>query len=370
MIIRLFSVPDEDQVLCISYDFKKYACSPKAITEFLLSNGSQYKIYWAFNKDVDVSLIDKRIYVVRKWSYAYLRALYTSKFIINNSRNKQYETMFIKKSGQKYIQTWHGSFALKKIEKDVSDQLGAKYVKQAMLDSRMCDIMPSNSRLYSDLIRKSFWYDGEILEKCMPRNDIYYNSAIQYDTNKKIREKYGFSNDTLVILYAPTFRNDKSPEFYKLNWDSIISSFQDKYSKNTEIFVRLHPNVSNIGGIDEITDHPHIHDVTQAPDIVDYLFVADYMISDYTSAMFDFALLGKPCFIYATDKDEYDRGFYWTFDQLPFPFAETEEQLVNNIKNFSISEYHKDLNNFKNNIWGVDEDGRGCERLYNWMLNN
>jgi CDP-glycerol glycerophosphotransferase len=113
--------------------------------------------------------------------------------------------------------------------------------------------------------------------------------------------------------------------------------------------------------------YPHVHNVTDAPDITEYLFAADAMISDYTSAMFDFAILRKPCFIYAIDKDKYDRGFYWRFDQLPFPFAESENQLIDNIKSFHMESYINTLNTFINEIWGLDEDGQACKRLYDWM---
>ena len=116
-----------------------------------------------------------------------------------------------------------------------------------------------------------------------------------------------------------------------------------------------------------MTTYAHVHNITSFPDITNFLIASDIMISDYTSAMFDFALQNKPCFIYAIDKEEYDRGFYVKLDNLPFMIADTENSLISNINNFNNNKYLADLKKFKDAYWGIDEDGEGCKRLYKWM---
>jgi len=368
MLIRLFVKVNDKQIFCWSYRFKKYACNPRFITEYLLENAPEYKIYWAFDKDFDTSSLDSRICVVRKYSLDYLYALYSSKFVFYNTRNIQFESMFIKKSSQLYIMTWHSSIRLKRIEKDAIKQLSNKYVEIAKRDSSMCDLMLSNSKLYSNQIKNSFWYKGEILEKCVPRNDIFYDKTIKTAFYRKVRESMGFSQKTKIVLYAPTFRNISNDlKFYKLNWDKLLPYFKKILGDSVEILVKLHPNMVDVDGINKILNYKHVHNITKVPDITEFLFAADLMISDYTSAMFDFVILRKPCFIYAIDKDEYDRGFYWTFEQLPFPFANSEEQLINNINCFNYDKYCLLLEKFQNEVWGLDEDGHACERLYDWM---
>lgn len=368
MFVRSVVKVNDKQIICWSYSFKKYACNPRFITEYLLDNAPEYKIYWAFDKKFDTSMLDSRIHIVRKYSLKYLYALYTSKFVFYNTRNNQFGSMFRKKASQKYIMTWHSSIRLKRIEKDAINQLGKKYEKIAKKDSSMCDLMLSNSQLYSNLIRNSFWYDGEILEKCVPRNDIFYNNKIIEKSYHDVRELMGFTQDTKIVLYAPTFRaQSRDLKYYSLNWSKILPYLQMALGGNVEVLVRLHPNMANIENISSITNYKHVHDVTKAPDITEFLFASDFMISDYTSAMFDSIILRKPCFIYAIDKDEYDRGFYWNFEQLPFPLAESEEQLISNIISFDFDKYNHSLDKFQNEIWGLDEDGHACERLYNWM---
>lgn len=371
LIVRPFVKINDKRIFCWSYSATKYACNPRALTEYILANKSdEYEIYWGFNKDVDTSKLDPRIHIVRKYSIKYLYALYSSKFVFYNSRNRIYDSMFIRKQGQKYIMTWHGPFALKKIEKDALEQLPSNYEDIALKDSKMCDLMLSNSKLFTNLIHSSFWYNGEILEKCSPRNDVFYNETIKAQSYVDVRKSLGLSLDCKIVLYAPTFRgNRKDLECYQVNWDKVIPCFERMLGGSVKVLLRLHPNMSAIKDLSQITNYDNVYDVTQASDITEYLFAADVMVSDYTSAMFDFAILRKPCFIYAVDKNEYDRGFYWELEQLPFPVAESEEQLINNISLFSTDSYNESLDRFINEIWGLDEDGQACERLYNWMQN-
>lgn len=368
-MVRPFVKINDKRIFCWSYSAKKYACNPRALTEYILaSKSNEYEIYWGFNKDVDTSMLDSRIHVVRRYSIKYLYALYSSKYVFYNSRNRIYDSMFIKKQGQKYIMTWHGPFALKKIEKDALEQLPSNYEHIAIKDSEMCDLMLSNSTLFTKLIYESFWYNGEILGKCSPRNDVFYNESIKAHSYINVRNSLGLSIDSKIVLYAPTFRgNRKDLECYQINWDKIIPYFEKMLGGNVKVLLRLHPNMSTIKDLSQITNYDNVYNVTQASDITEFLFAADVLISDYTSAMFDFAILRKPCFIYAVDKDEYDRGFYWELEQLPFSVAESEKQLIENISLFSADSYIESLDKFINEIWGLDEDGLACERLYNWM---
>lgn len=68
--------------------------------------------------------------------------------------------------------TWHSSMGIKKVEKD--GNLDAEYIEIAKSDSRMCDLILSGCKFRSNVIRSGFWYDGEILEKGTPRNDMLF----------------------------------------------------------------------------------------------------------------------------------------------------------------------------------------------------
>lgn len=368
LIIRPFVRVKMNRLFFWSYYFDKFACNPKALTEYILDkHPDEFEIYWAFDSKFDVSCLDKRINIVRYRTLKYYFALYSSRFVFSNLRNARYDTGFVKKSNQKYIMLWHGSFPLKKIEKDAEVQLGPVYVRRAKDDSRMCDLMLADSNWIISLIKQSFWYEGEILSSGLPRNDVFYDKQKIKDTYTKVRKHYGLAENTKLVLYAPTFRDDGSLHYYKLNWSKIIACLENKLNGNVTVFVRLHPNMSKIKGVETLINDPRVLNVTNAPDITELLLASDVIISDYTSAMFDFCRLGRPCFMYAIDSDTYNRGFYWKLEDLPFSLAKNENELLDNIKRFNIDSYKRKVTKFVKESWGLFEDGHACESLYNWI---
>ena len=81
-------------------------------------------------------------------------------------------------------------------------------------------------------------------------------------------------------------------------------------------------------------------------DINDLFLIADCLITDYSSVMFDFAILKKPMIFYAYDLVHYEnevRGFYFDYDSLPGPICKDETAFYNAIKTF-IQKPVKNLN--------------------------
>lgn len=368
MTIRPFVRVKPNRLFFWSYNFDKYACNPRALTEYLLENcPTEYDIYWAFDSSFDTSILDKRINVVRLRTIHYFISLYSSKFVFTNLRNARFDTGFVKKHSQKYIMLWHGSFPLKLIEKDAESQLDPVYVRRAIDDSNMCDLMIADSNWIESLIKKSFWYKGEILCSGIPRNDILYDKDKISNAYSSVRSKYGLPYNQKIVLYAPTFRDDQKLHYYKLNWSEIIPCFEDMLGGNVIVFIRLHPNMSKIKGVETLINDSRVINVTSAPDITEFLLAADAMISDYTSAMFDFCRLGRPCFMYAIDTECYNRGFYWEWKDLPFSLSKNESELKHNIQHFSMEEYRANVDLFVKNKWGLFENGSACRQIVDWL---
>lgn len=369
-VLRPFVKIKKNRIICWSYNFNKYACNPRAISEYLLKyHLGEFEIIWAFKDDKKITDIDNRIKIVKKNSIDYILALYSSHFVINNMRNDYADSYFIKKKSQKYIMTWHGSFSLKRIEKDVSEILGNKYIRRAKFDSKMCDIMLSSSKFHTKLFKRSFWYNGEIMEKGTPRCDCLFEN---HDSYKKILlKKLGIPLNKKIILYAPTFRSNYSLDSYKLKWNATLQILNNKFQNEFVVLIKLHPNfiMRGYNSINELIDDDNIIDLTLYPDIQDLLIISDILITDYSSAMYDFSLMGKPCFIYANDLDTYDRGFYFQIKELPYPSATNEQAFNDLIKGFNKLEYEKQIKTFFDKI-GNHETGIACESLYQWIKQN
>ena len=104
------------------------------------------------------------------------------------------------------------------------------------------------------------------------------------------------------------------------------------------------------------------------PDMQELLCACDLLITDYSSSMFDYALGGKPCVRWANDVESYigDRNFYFDYDEIPFPHAENNEDLIKLIEGFDTDKYNKDKDDFYNRLQFC-EDGHASERCAEWI---
>lgn len=368
LIIRCFTKVHKGRMMCWAYTFKQYSCNPRYLTEYLLENNTEFEIFWVFRGNVDTSGVDKRIKCVRYKSLQYYILVNTAEFFITNARTDPYRIYWHKRKGQKYVMLWHGGVALKRIEKDAEDQLSYSYMKKAKIDSKVCDLMVSGCRFQTSLLKEKFWYDGEILERGIPRNDVFFDKARHPEMKERICRKYGISPDSRIVLYAPTFRRNKSIEPYRIDWSRVVPELRKIYdTEKISILLRLHPNLIGKADASSLINDESVIDVTRYHDMQELLCVSDLLITDYSSSMFDITMLKKPCMLYATDIEKYNRGYYFDFAELPFPLARNEEELIGNIRTFDSAAYDESVESFFEKHIGLCEDGNASKAIAGWL---
>lgn len=368
LIIRCFTKVHKGRMMCWAYTFKQYSCNPRYLTEYLLENNTEFEIFWVFRGNVDTSGVDKRIKCVRYKSLQYYILVNTAEFFITNARTDPYRIYWHKRKGQKYVMLWHGGVALKRIEKDAEAQLSYSYLKKAKIDSKVCDLMVSGCRFQTSLLKEKFWYDGEILERGIPRNDVFFDKARHPEMKERICRKYGISPDSRIVLYAPTFRRDKSIEPYRIDWSRVVPELRKIYdTEKICVLLRLHPNLIGKADASSLINDESVIDVTRYHDMQELLCVSDLLITDYSSSMFDITMLKKPCMLYATDIEKYNRGYYFDFAELPFPLARNEEELIGNISTFDSAAYDESVESFFEKHIGLCEDGNASKAIAGWL---
>lgn len=346
LTLRIFPI-DQRKVLIMNYEGKGFGDNGKYIAMALHHISSDIKIYWITDF---AETLPEYVTAVKKHSVDRLYHTATAKVWIDNSRKLSY---IIKRKSQFYIQTWHGGIALKQVEKDAESHLDADYVCSAQKDSAMIDLMVSNSRFCTDMYRRAFWYDGEIMECGSPRVDILFSCSA--DQKKQIKEKLGFLAEDRIVLYAPTFRKDQGTSCYQLDFKRILKALS-RDGKAWKFAVRLHPNIS--GQADFLQYDSEIINATPYPDLYELMAVSDIVITDYSSLMFEAGFVKKPVFLFATDIEDYkqDRNFYFDLDELPYPIATNNADLIKQIENFSESEYEAKVEAFNHSL-GLKETG-------------
>lgn len=348
-------------VVFSSYYGRAVSDSPAAISEALHKKCPEADIVWLL-KDPENAMLPDGVRAVDINSKRRYTVLMEAKVWVDNCR----KGARIKRRGQYYMQTWHG-FALKRIEKDAEASLPPDYPEYAKRDSRQCDLIVSNSRFMTDIYRRSFWYDGEIAEYGSPRNDLFFTE--NNGLCESVFFKFGLERDRHFVLYAPTFRADKSLEPYRIDPEKLLCACEKRFGGKWTLAVRLHPNVDDKSEGLFNYDGERVIDATHYPDMAELMLAADMLITDYSSCMFDFALGKKPCFQFATDIEAYknDRNFYIPIDELPFALCRSNDGLKEAVESFDDEEYQKRLDEFFER-YGIIEDGKAAERCADWIM--
>ena len=340
-----------NKIILWSDNFKTFGCSPKYIALYLAEHfPGKYDIVWVLERDRPLPEgLPEGVRVVRYFSMEYLKEISTAKVIICNHRIGNYH-YFRKRPGQFYIQTWHSSLRLKKIEGD-APALGPDYEAYAKADSDKIDLLLSGCAFSTDIFRRAFWYDGEILESGTPRCDCFFadNQAVK----EKVYRFYGIEMDKKLALYAPTFRKDKTASVYGMDFARLGSALGDDWA----VGCRLHPNLNaDVSGEDCIS-------MSSYPDMQELLCACDLLITDYSSSMFDMVVAGKKCVLYVPDLENYmanERGLYFDIQALPFAKAPDMDTLCRCVSNFD--GYQDRCGAFLKEI-GSFEDGRAAQRV-------
>lgn len=357
----------KDKIVFNNFNGRGYGCNPKYIAKELLRQGSRYELVWLVSdKKVD---LPKGIRPVKIYTKQARIELATAGIIVSNVKNGPY---FEKKKRQYYIQTWHGDFALKYIEGETERSLSPEYLAMTKSDSQRIDLVLSGSVPFSNIVRSSFWYDGEILESGLPRNDIFFDK--DSDIPRQIRKQLDIPRQTKIVLYAPTFR-DNGASFPFPDFISITNLLEKLTDREWILVVRLHPNDQN--RTEEIVFSSKVKDGSPLSDMQELEKVADLLITDYSSIMYDFVLQNKPVILFTPDLDSYRtncRNLRPLYNELPFVRAVSHLELIEKMPILFSRVYQENVESFfKKKVISFD-DGlaakRVVERIHQVISNN
>ncbi|MFD3873909.1 CDP-glycerol glycerophosphotransferase family protein [Streptomyces sp. NPDC058623] len=317
---------------------KQYSDSPKAIYEELVRSGAPFEAIWSYAGGKPTGF-PKEATLVRRWSWPYLRALAQAEFWVDN---QGFPLALTKRPGTTYIQTWHGS-ALKRMgfhEPRTKAQGKAGQDRfQAAVDR--FDHFLIRSEHDTRTLAKGFRLRDEVLLRTgYPRNDALVEAhRAEADSGERLRgplaAELGIDPDKKVLLYAPTFRANADGTVENFTFPFDVEEFADRLGDRFTLLVRTHylnsvslpPSVA--GRVLDVSRH---HDVTPL------LALADGLITDYSSVMFDYAVLDRPMLFFAYDYEAYAtdiRGTYFDLkEKAPGPVVSTADELMQAVAAF------------------------------------
>lgn len=257
---------------------------------------------------------------VERGSDLYRRYLATASHLVNDVT---FPYWFIRRAGQKYLNTWHGT-PLKKLGKDIPGEFMAHSNIQRNLFHATHLISPNSHT--SDVLMNSYDVGGVLTAKLAevgyPRIDRLLN--VTPERRAEICADLSLAVNKPVVLYAPTWRGEHGHA--KFDVERLRRDLLALAKLPCQLVFRGHHMIEEML---EQLDLPVVV-ASQEIDTSDVLAITDILITDYSSIFFDFLPLNRPVLYYAYDEREYakQRGLYFDIRSLPGIFCENLDTLI------------------------------------------
>lgn len=264
------------------------------------------------------------------------------------------------KKETKLIQLWHGTGSLKKFALD-SESGWIKKLAQNVSKKTTHFIVASNwmRGVYETAFEVN---DDRVYPIGCPRTDLFFDKNLLKEMYNNFYLEYPELKNKKLILYAPTFRDNELNTDVHLDIDKLLNNLPEEYI----IGLRLHPYIASSLNVNVLNDR--VYDFSDYNRLNTLLVVSDVLISDYSSIIFEYALLNKPMLFYAYDFDEFkenSRGFYENYESVvPGPVVKETTELIPLILNPKVNDLKYFREKYLENC-----DGDSVKRLYT-LLND
>lgn len=325
-LIGLFIKTDPSLILFISYGGQKYDDSPRVVYEYLIKNPvfSGYKFVWAFIDPEQFPQIENKVKVDTP-SY-YMTSLRAGMWITNSSASRG---LNFRKKQTKNILFQHGMCGIKKLGADIQETKKAFFIGF----KEQFDLIFIEGKREIPLLTRAWGVDpGAFRTTGLPRNDDL--TMVTEEEIRSIRERLSIPQEKRVILYAPTFRESchAADGRNALGIPIDFARWEKELGDEYVLLVTAHYEVAKL--LDNLPQNDFVINAFKYPVLNDLIKVADILVSDYSSIVFDFSIMERPIFCYGYDYDTYaiERGLYTDLDEL---FSQgvlrTEDDLLNAI---------------------------------------
>lgn len=220
-----------------------------------------------------------------------------------------------KREETKVIQLWHGCGALKKFGYDAADDLKNAKNRQLFQNFDLVTVSSEKCRAaYASAFRLPI---GRVQALGVSRTDVYFSERYRRECAGQFYARYPQAAGKKILLWAPTFRHNAQEAAVVGEGD--IDWLAGELGADWHVIKKLHPH-SGRAAKGDVCDIP-----------TERLYpVADLFLTDYSSAVMDYALLKKPFLLYAPDMEQFgrERGWYTALGELPAKVATDREQLL------------------------------------------
>ncbi|CAM5472317.1 CDP-glycerol:glycerophosphate glycerophosphotransferase OS=Streptomyces alboniger OX=132473 GN=CP975_13545 PE=3 SV=1 [Streptomyces alboniger] len=363
--------PLREAVLYDVFGGRMYGDSPRALHEEMVRRALPVEHLWVV-KDGQCE-VPETARPVRVHSPEYYEAMARSRYLVGNTH---FPRWLERREGQQVIQTWHGT-PLKRIGFDFDNDhfASTQYLADLDRERHQWTMLLSPNRFSTPILRGAFRFggdvEGELLEAGYPRNDVLL-APDRAERAAEVRRTLGLPEGKKVVLYAPTWREDKQRHRGGFLLDLRVDLEKARAELGDDHVLLVRPHAHVVEPVPGAGDG-FVWDVAGYPDIMELLLIADVLVTDYSSVMFDFAVTGRPMLFFTYDLEHYRdrlRGFYFDFERrAPGPLLPTSDELIAALKDVGAASgpYEEAYEAFRAEFCGLD-DGLAARRVVDRML--
>ncbi|MDX2377930.1 CDP-glycerol glycerophosphotransferase family protein [Microbacterium sp. LRZ72] len=344
--------PLENAVFFESFYGRNISCNPRAIDAELARVAPGVTRYWSV-VDLSVPVPEGAVPVI-EGSPEWWRARGAARLLVVNDWLRR---RFVRRPGQRVLQTWHGT-PLKRLALH-RPGFAPRRAVAVVREARRWDALLAQNPYSARVLKRAYAFLGRpVWVEGYPRNDVLVRGD-----GGRTRRQLGIGADERVLLYAPTWRDDRE-QIVDFVDPAVLAREADAV-----VLVRGHSRTLQPG---EDAVGPRVIDVTAFPDIALLLTAADALITDYSSVMFDFSVTGKPMYFLVPDLDHYRgqlRGFYFDLgERAPGPIVHSQSELVRALGDEGLADLFAPRYEAWRRAFNAREDGHAAERVVARLL--
>ena len=352
-----------DAVLFDAAPGRRFADDPAALLAELSARPEAPRACWTVERGQPVPA---GATPVTYGSEAWYQALTTSRWIVANDDLPRW---FKPRPGQVVLRLAGGWPITRFGATAVAHPLGQELIDQLDSDAASWTAVASPSAAATPVLRRELRFDGPVLEYGRPANDALTTMDAEA-ARAEVLKRLELPADTRLVLYAPTRR---PMDLRKRGWSdpgklldlpAVVAALPPGH----ELLVRRHPAL----GDDVLGLVPGVLDVSGYPRVAELLLAADVLITDYSALLADFAVTGRPAFLYVPDLAEFAASPGLNVDlgtAAPGPLLRTSVEVVAAVRAIStVAAEHEQAAKAFAESHPTAGAGLAAARLVDWLL--
>lgn len=358
-IDRIFTKVNKNKVFCVMTHDSSMDSNVGIMIQTMKRHNQAFQFIKLTKESSTISLFLQKTYHMA-----------TAKYILMDNTFLPMSYLHFPKS-VKVVQLWHGTGTIKKFGQDFNTGQLRKLEYKA---NQSITHLIVNSKAIKRQYAKAF---GVPLEKTyatgLPRTDLLFDKNKEKRDIEEFYKLYPELRGKKLVLYAPTFRDaEVNNPISSISYREWVERLPD----DCICLLKFHPFVANNFMLSEEEQHLYgkrIWNMSSYPDTNTLLLVADVLITDYSSIIYEYCLRKKPMIFFAYDLKMFEqagRGFYEPYESfVPGMVVNNMHELIRALNEslYSNTLSQKNIEEFCNKYYDYT-DGGSAERIYQLIV--